>query len=265
MSAPFSPGPSTPAGASHALTAARGTLSPGIIDGAPPVSTQVSTQALLMMWLSPGFPVGAYAYSHGLEWAAESGLVTDRTSLESWLACLLSHGSVRNDLILIAESWRAAASPFDAARVANANALALALQPSPERRLEQTAQGRAFLDAVRAAFPCPAIAHLDALRLDEIAYCVALGVAGAGHAIAMHDLLPAVALAFCQAQVSAAIRLGITGQTDGQRILAALQPAIQATAATAARLGPDDVGSAVWSADLASLLHETQYTRLFRT
>lgn len=260
MSDPFSPGPSMPAGATHALTPAATALS-AAADGAPPASPH----ALLMMWLSPGFPVGAYAYSHGLEWAAESGLVKDRSGLESWLSCLLSHGSIRNDLILVAESWRAASITFDAARVAKANELALALQPSPERRLEQTAQGRAFLDAVRAAFPCPAIAHLDALSLDEVAYSVVLGVAAAGHAIPLPDLLPAVALAFCQAQVSAAIRLGITGQTDGQRILAALQPAIQATAATATRLGPDDIGSAVWSADLASLLHETQYTRLFRT
>lgn len=218
-----------------------------------------------MMWLSPGFPVGAYAYSHGLEWAAEAGLVTDRAGLQSWLGCLLAYGSVRNDLILIAESWRASASAFDGPRVASANTLALALQPSPERWLEQTAQGRAFIDAVRAAFPCPALARFDALVLDEVAYPIALGVAGAGHAIPLPDLLAAAALAFCQAQVSAAIRLGITGQTDGQRILAALQIDIQATAAAADLLGPDDVGSAAWSADLASLLHETQYTRLFRT
>lgn len=261
MSGSFSHGPSSPAGATHALTSAPSAPSPGVVDGAPPASTQ----ALLMMWLSPAFPVGAYAYSHGLEWAAESGLVRDRAGLQDWLACLLSHGSIRNDLILVAESWRAAEGPLDAARIGRANELALALQPSPERRLEQTAQGQAFLDAVRAAFPCAAIAQFDALRLDDVAYPVVLGVAGAGHAIPLADLLPSVALAFCQAQVSAAIRLGVTGQTDGQRILAALQTDIQSAAAAAARLGPGDVGSAVWAADLASLLHQTQYTRLFRT
>ena len=61
----------------------------------------------LAVWLSPAFPVGAFAYSHGLEWAAERAWVRDRATLEAWLRDLLEHGAPHNDLILLAASARA--------------------------------------------------------------------------------------------------------------------------------------------------------------
>ena len=113
----------------------------------------------LFAWLSPSFPVGAYAYSHGLEWAVEDGDVTDEASLAGWLTDTLRHGAGRNDAILLACSYRAA-SAGDAKYLNHINELALALAPSQELRLETAQQGRSFLDAALAAWPHPDLAAL---------------------------------------------------------------------------------------------------------
>ncbi|MEE7470092.1 hypothetical protein MOF8_27280 [Methylobacterium oryzae] len=104
----------------------------------------------LMAWLSPGYPVGAYAYSHGLEWAVEAGDVRDEASLMAWLRDVCERGALRNDLILAAHAHAAALSSDGAALVA-VNDLALALAPSRELHLETSQQGRSFLDAARLA------------------------------------------------------------------------------------------------------------------
>ena len=227
---------------------------------APP--QPATAERLLMVWLSPGFPVGAFAFSHGLEWAAEAGLVHDRATLDDWLAALLAHGSARNDLILLATAHGSSASGAGLSSVAE---LAVALQPSGERHLETTMQGNAFITAMRSAWPCAAIDALAASWPGDVAYPVAVGVAAAGHAIPLRATLEAYAVAFVSALVSAAIRLSVIGQTDGQRIIAGLMPVIVAAAGTAHASTLADIGGAAWMSDLCSLAHETQYTRLFRS
>jgi urease accessory protein len=216
----------------------------------------------LLVWLSPSFPVGAFAYSHGLEWAFEAGDVTDAESLQRWLADLLEHGSVRNDAILFAQAYRGATDPPALADIAE---LALALASSAERRLETVTQGDAFVSAIAKTWPCATIDRLREAWPDSIAYPVAVGVAAAGHEIALADALEAFALGFVANLVSAALRLGIVGQTDGQRVTAALIPAVRSLAAFAEHATLDDLGGAAFRSDLASLRHETQYTRLFRS
>lgn len=223
------------------------------------------SQALLQIWLSPAFPVGAFAYSHGLEAAADRAWVADRTSLEPWLADLVSAGALRNDLILLAAAWRAASS-FDHARLQEIADLGAALQPSAERFLEATQQGRSFLQQIAAAWPVPDLDALMARReCEDIIHSVAVGMAASLHRIPLADTLRAYAIAFAGNMTSAAIRLSIIGPTESQQIMAALMPLLlaQATAAEAASL--DDLGSAAMLSDLASLLHETQNTRLFRS
>jgi urease accessory protein len=105
----------------------------------------------LLIWLSPGFPVGAFAYSHGLEWAVEAGDIVDARSLEAWLADLMEFGALRSDAVLFSAAFRSAAAA-DWPALIEANALAVALSPSAERRLETTAQGAAFVAAARAAW-----------------------------------------------------------------------------------------------------------------
>lgn len=224
----------------------------------------MTIDARLLIWLSPSFPVGAFAYSHGLELAADRGWVHDRDSLQAWLRDLVELGSFRNDLILLAASWRAAVAE-DMASLVEVNALALALQPSAERRLETVTQGTAFLSTLSSAWSCPALVSVTSTLMGEVAYPVAVGVGSAAHGIALDGALPAYAMAFASNLVSSAIRLSIVGQTDGQRVMAALMPALHEQAATATSATLDDVGGATLRSDLASLAHETQYSRLFRS
>ncbi len=220
--------------------------------------------ALLLVWLSPAFPVGAFAYSHGLEKAVEKDLITDRATLMAWLEDLIKLGSLRNDLILLAASWRAA-SQQSAAELADVAELAVALQPSAERRLETVTQGGSFLAQIDAAWPCAEVCLLRAAHAGDVAYPVAVGVAAAGHTLALAPTLLGYGMAFISNLLSVAIRLSVIGQTDGQRLTAALLPALQLAASQAETMTLDDIANATFAADLASMQHETQYTRLFRS
>lgn len=218
----------------------------------------------LQIWLSPSFPVGSFAYSHGLEYAAERGWVRDRTTLETWLGDLATHGSLRTDLILAAEAWRAAVAG-DSEHLAVINAIALALQPSAERHLETVTQGTSFLATIQAAWPADGLDVFASAIGRDAAYPVAVGLVGALHHIELGAVLDAYAIAFTGALISAAVRLSVVGQTDGQRVHAGLMPPLAAAAVTAAKATLDDLGTATLRSDLASAAHETQYTRLFRS
>jgi len=220
--------------------------------------------AQLLVWLSPAFPIGAFAYSHGLEKAVEKGLIKDRATLAAWLEDLIAYGSLRNDLILLAAAWRAA-TRRNAAELSEVAELAAALQPSAERRLETITQGGSFLLQIDAAWPCAAVGLLRAAHAGDIAYPVAVGVAAAGHRLELAPTLLGCGMAFTGSLLSAAIRLSVIGQTDGQRLTAALLPDLQDAATRAAGSTLDDIGSATFAADLASMQHETQYTRPFRS
>jgi urease accessory protein UreF len=304
-------------------------------------------RALLQVWLSPSFPVGAYAYSHGLEKAVEIGWLTNRETLEAWLHDVVAHGSLRNDLILLVEAHRLAARA-DREGLRRLADLSSALQPSAERYLEATQQGRSFLlqidaswsmhdpagrtpsdqepaDAVLMASTSPrssprrrgpkqsaaktaAIDGHDAQHerpIEIVDAClgpplrgdddkaneastplvgidqpqplaalfaetqpsvpVVLGVAAEAHAIGPEDTALAYAIAFGSNLISAAVRLSVIGQTDGQRTIAALMPTLAAIATAATTCNVDELGSATFRADIASQQHETQYTRLFRS
>ena len=217
----------------------------------------------LLCWLSPSFPIGAYAYSHGLEWAVEAGDVRDESSLQSWLVVLIADGVGRNDAILLCEAYRAAAAR-DTGCLREVNELALALPVGAELRLETAQQGRSFLDAVSAAWPAHGLVELAA-ELDEVALPVALGIAAAAHRIPLDATVGAYLTAILQNLLSAAVRLAPIGQTAGQRVLARSVPLCRQVADEALRQSLDDIGGATFRADLGSLRHETQYTRLFRS
>ncbi|MGE3160360.1 MAG: urease accessory protein UreF [Hyphomicrobiaceae bacterium] len=214
-----------------------------------------------MIWLSPAFPVGAFAYSHGLELAVERAWVRNGAGIDEWLSDLVSHGSLRNDLILFAEAWRAATHE-DGKRLQAVNDIAIAMQPSSERLLETAAQGGAFVAAMQSSWP---VSIYGQLNTRDIAYPVAVGAAIGAHGLELTSALLAYAIAFTQNLVSACIRLSLFGQSEGQRILAAVLPRLQRGAFEAAGLALDDLGSSTPRSDIASMLHETQYTRLFRS
>ena len=228
------------------------------------MSDQASALYRLMAWLSPAYPVGAFSYSSGIEWAVESGDIANAETLQQWLTIILTEGGGFCDAIFFAHAHRAADANDDSAMREVAE-LAAAFAPSKERHLETTAQGRAFVEATRAAWPCAAIDRLAAIWKGPIAYPVAVGVAAAGHGVAIQPALAAYLHAVTANLISAGVRLIPLGQTDGQRLLAAFEPAVASTAARALATPLDQVGGAAFRADIASMRHETQYTRLFRS
>jgi urease accessory protein len=218
----------------------------------------------LMTWLSPAFPVGAFSYSSGIEWAVEAGDIRDAASLRDWLASMLADGAGFCDGVFLAHAHRAAASD-DTPALRDIAELAAAFVPSRERQLETSAQGRAFIDIARAAWNCDG---LDAMIADcdgAIVYPVAVGVVSAAHAIPLAPTMHAFFHALASNWISAGARLVPLGQTDSQRVLALLEPVVVATAKRALEATLDDLGSATFRADLAGMRHETQYTRLFRS
>jgi urease accessory protein len=218
----------------------------------------------LMTWLSPAFPVGAFSYSSGIEWAVEAGDIADAASLRGWLASMLADGSGFCDAVFLAQAHRAVSLGDDAA-FRDIAELASAFVPSRERALETSAQGRAFMDIARAAWHCDALEQMSSRCEGTIVYPVAVGLVSAAHAIPLAPTMHAFLHALTSNWISAGARLVPLGQTDSQRVLASLEPVVVATAKRALQACLDDLGSATFRADLASMRHETQYTRLFRS
>ncbi|MBR1151725.1 urease accessory protein UreF [Bradyrhizobium sp. JYMT SZCCT0428] len=218
----------------------------------------------LMTWLSPAFPVGAFSYSSGIEWAVEAGDITDAAALRAWLTAMLADGPGFCDGVFLAQAHRAAIAN-DKAVLREIAELAAAFVPSRERQLETSTQGRAFIDIARAAWTCDGLDELVSACGGPLMYPVAVGLVSAAHKIPLAPAMHAFLHAVVSNWISAGARLVPLGQTDSQRILAALEPVVVATASRALQASLDDLGSATFRADLASLRHETQYTRLFRS
>ncbi|MDP1908177.1 MAG: urease accessory UreF family protein, partial [Hyphomicrobium sp.] len=215
--------------------------------------------------LSPAYPIGAFCHSSGLEWAVETGWIYDRASTLSWLETVLRDGAGWNDAVLFTHAHRATQAQNGAQLRAVAE-LAAAAHPAAERRQEQLSQGTAFRRATVQSGTAPDI--LRELEAD-LAYPIAVAVMAAAYAIPATLALTAFLHSSVTNLVSAAQRLVPIGQTDAQMIIAALQATVAAVVRRAAALGDgdpfDSLGSATLLADLAAILHETQYTRLFRT
>lgn len=222
------------------------------------MTTTTSTLRLLT-WLSPAFPTGAFAYSHGVEWAVQSNDITDRDSLLDWLETLLRHGSARTDTILLRHAHRAAT---DLDELAKLTELALATAPAAERRAETIHQGNAFIAAARPWHPTT----LQALaEQTDIPYPIAVGAMTGANNIPEDTAAAALLHAFAASLISAAVRIIPLGQSTGLSVLAALEPTILAVTDETKTATLDDLGGATWRADLAAMHHETQYTRLFRS
>ena len=209
----------------------------------------------------------------------------DRATLERWIAAVVVKGSGRIDADILRDGYRAAAAGDDLA-LAHANRRGCAYRATAELALESGQQGAAFLTAYEAACPQPAPSRKrggsapvpfllarfygekggPAAKEGREGTAMRLRLAPPRRGgIALSDALLGYLQAFTANLMSAGLRLGIVGQSDGQRILAALEPAITAAAQAALTRGPEDFGSASFAVDLASMAHETQYTRLFRS
>jgi urease accessory protein len=223
----------------------------------------------LFAWLSPSMPVGAYSFSHGLESAVDAGRVRGAAELRAYIETVLRHGTGWTDALFLRAAFEAGGKgAFEGWSLAEILATAAAQRATSELALESGAQGRALLAVLRQAWPAAALEALaDLCRRSglEPPYAVVLGLAARAHGLPLQATLRAFLQAFAANLISAGIRLIPLGQTEGQRLTAALEGTI-AEVVTAVQLsGQDDLGSAAPAIDLFSMAHETQYTRLFRS
>jgi urease accessory protein len=221
----------------------------------------------LQSWLSPAFPTGSYSYSHVLEWAVEARHIHDRSSLVDWLEADLRYGSGRNEAIFFSEAWRCAVSD-EPAKLFELAELAAAFRGTSELALESSQQAAACLATLRQVWPDRLLDWLSKTLCDHhvhAALAVVLGIRAARQGIPAGLALPAFLQSYVANLVTAGVRLIPLGQTDGQLAIAGLEEAVLAASEQAKNATIDDLGSAAFMVDLASMAHETQYTRLFRS
>ena len=229
----------------------------------------VSRVALLRQqsWLSPAFPTGSYSYSHAIEWGVDAGQIHDRESLVDWLEADLCYGSGRNEAIFFIQAWRSATDD-DCEKLLEIAELAAAFRSTSEFALETSQQATACLATLCRVWPDPLRETLSELlselRISPV-LSVVLGVRAAKQDIPATLALPAFLQSYLANLITAGVRLVPLGQTDGQLAIAELEPAVLAVASQAEQATIHDLGSVGFMVDLASALHETQYTRLFRS
>lgn len=209
---------------------------------------------------SPGLPIGAYAYSQGLEWAVEAGWVRNEEQLKAWLEAQLSVAIAGVDVPLYARLHRAVAAA-EAAAFSNWNALLLAHRETSELRADDTDRGGALLRLLRD-LKLP-IALAAGLR--ELSYAAAFALAAAAFELPLPMAVEAYVWSWLEGQVLAGVKLVPLGQVAGQRLLLALTAQIPAAIGRGLALDEAEIGGALPALALASALHETQYTRLFRS
>ena len=203
----------------------------------------------VMQWMSPAFPIGAFAYSHGLEWAIDKDHVSNGEKLQKWITDLLEYGSLRTDAIFISLILRG----HDAKKL---NELSMALCPAGERLLETKLQGSAFAKVIEDVWQ---------QDIGELSLPIAVALAAKNQSIEQDLILPAYLHAFCSNLISAAIRLIPIGQTEGQRIMLELYTTISDLVQTASGSEIDDLNSACFFSDVSAMEHEYLQPRIFKT
>ena len=203
----------------------------------------------VMQWMSPAFPIGAFAYSHGLEWAIDKDHVSNGEKLQKWITDLLEYGSLRSDAIFISLILRG----HDVRKM---NELSMALCPAGERLLETKLQGSAFAKVIEDVWQ---------QDIGELSLPIAVALAAKNQSIEQDLILPAYLHAFCSNLISAAIRLIPIGQTEGQRIMLELYPTISDLVKTASESEIDDLNSACFFSDVSAMEHEYLQPRIFKT
>jgi len=219
--------------------------------------TDAAALQKLVTWLSPAFPVGAFAWSAGLETAIADGRVRDAAQLTDWIDGTLKHGGIRTDAILLAHAHRGFGDGVALLELAD---LSLALTASRERWMETTVTGDSYVIAT-GVWPAETLAALPT----PCPYPIAVGAIAGAHGIGLGDTLLAWLTAAVHGQASVAVRLVPLGQSDGLRVMASLEPAIAALAEAAAKAGLADIGGIAYAADIAQMRHETLEPRIFRS
>lgn len=206
----------------------------------------MSTDLLtLTQWLSPAFPLGSFAYSHGLETAISEGHVTSAATLQDWLEIVIARGGGWSDAVLLCATLRGE----------DVAGLARALAGTKERLEETEAQGAAFAATLRAM----------GQEIEDAPLPVALGRAARSLSLDHQTIAAMYLQSFASNLVSCAVRFVPLGQSEGQAVLTTLAPVIGDTARKAASTETKMLATGAFFSDISSMRHEVQVSRVFRT
>ncbi|MEP6267488.1 MAG: urease accessory protein UreF [Paracoccaceae bacterium] len=211
----------------------------------------ISALLTLTQWLSPSFPISAFAYSHGLEHVIDRGDIADADGLRVWISDILCYGGINSDGVLLAAAYRA--GPAD---ISDIDDVARAFAASSERLVETVDQGRAFSRTAGEIWD---------LDIPPLTYPVAVGYAAKQQDIPLNTVLGVFLQASAANLISAAVRLVPLGQTQGQTVLAGLAPIIRDKVQKLIASEIEDLSSNCFALDIAAMHHETQYSKVFRT
>ncbi|WP_367279169.1 urease accessory protein UreF [Oceanicoccus sp.] len=215
----------------------------------------------LMHLVSPALPVGAYAYSQGMEYAVELGYLPDKASAQQWIEGVMQHSISHLDLPVLArlyDSWQ----QQDLEQVNHWNQFLLASRESAEFELEDTQMGRALM---RLLVSLELLAAADWPRQQPSSFANGFAMAGVYWSVDKASLLHGFCWSWLENQVAAATKLVPLGQTQAQQLLVDLMPAVEHCCQQALSLSDDNLGAGLPALALISAQHETQYSRLFRS
>ena len=207
---------------------------------------------ILNQWFSPGYPLGSFAYSHGLETAIQDGRITSAAELEIWLGDVMQEGSGFTDAVFVHSAFRC----VDTAQAQALDATARAFAPSAERLMESVQQGAAFARTT---------SEIWEIAVPPFTHPVAVGFAARVLELPCALAATLYLQAFAANLVSCAVRLVPLGQTEGQAVLRRLGAQCSDISARAAVQGQGGLMSAAFASEIASMAHETLNHRIFRT
>jgi urease accessory protein len=214
----------------------------------------------LLQLASPALPVGAYSYSEGLEFLTESGIISNSSDLQYWLEQELQYGAIRLEAAVMIRAYQAANSG-NLPVLQTWNEWLSAARETHELRQQSWQMGRSLLSLIKDLQP-QSLAQQCELPCN---FAVAFAIAAAGWQISLEEALLGYLHSWATNLITAGIKLIPLGQTAGQRLLLQLQPVLQQAAEEIIDLSDDQLCSCGWGLALASMAHETQYSRLFRS
>ena len=215
----------------------------------------------LLHLVSPSLPIGSFAYSQGLEWAVETGWITDDSSLEAWLSDLLEQALTYIDIPILVRMYDACLSGSKK-RMAHWCSILLACRETSELREEEQTRGRALVALLKGIDSADiekwhdtiSSCHLGGFALTAVSWGISIREAALGYV-----------WSWLENQVLAGVKIIPLGQTEGQRILHRLNRHISLAVDKGMKLPDQEIGASVPALAIGSSCHETQYTRLFRS
>ena len=216
----------------------------------------------ILQLASPALPVGAYGYSEGLEMLVENGTITNIENLQDWLKSELIYGSIRLDAAIMVRGFYAIQSG-DMQALKRWNLWLSAARDTEELRAASWQMGRSLMQLLGKLEP-DILPVVNAVGYPGN-YAIAFAIACAHWDINIQAALLAYLHSWANNLITAGIKIIPLGQTAGQELLLGLQPLLITTVGEILTMADDDLGCCNWGLSLASMQHETQYTRLFRS